>query len=291
MQIGMTLPTMVPGLAREDVLAWCARIDAGPFATLAAGERIAFPNQECLVMLSAAAALTQRARIFATVFVLPMHDPVWLAKQCATLDVLCGGRLVVGVGAGAREEDYRSVGASFARRHARMAESVATMRRIWRGEPPVAGANPVGPQPARAGGPPLLVGALAPRAIARAAAWADGLAGFSLGPDTAEIARGFRAARDAWRAAGRPAAPRLVSSFWYALGPRAREQLDGYVERYLRIFGPAATNAAQRVAIADTPQAIRDALRGIEAEGGDEVILVPTSAALDQLDRLRDVIG
>jgi alkanesulfonate monooxygenase SsuD/methylene tetrahydromethanopterin reductase-like flavin-dependent oxidoreductase (luciferase family) len=137
----------------------------------------------------------------------------------------------------------------------------------------------------------VLVGALAPRAIARAASWADGLAGFSLGPDTAEIERGFRAARDAWRAAGRDTAPRLVSSFWYALGPNAREQLDVYVERYLRIFGPSAVAGAQHAAAATSPQAVRDALRGIEAAGGDEVILVPTNASLDQLDRLRDVLG
>src|SRR5262245_33792317 len=148
----MTLPTMVPGLGRDDVLAWCERIDAGSFATLAAGERITFPNQECLVMLSAAAALTRRVRIFATVFVLPMHDPVWLAKQVATLDGLSGGRCVLGVGAGAREEDYRSVGARFAGRHARMAEAVASMRRIWQGEPAFVGAQPVGPAPGQARG-------------------------------------------------------------------------------------------------------------------------------------------
>jgi alkanesulfonate monooxygenase SsuD/methylene tetrahydromethanopterin reductase-like flavin-dependent oxidoreductase (luciferase family) len=287
----MTLPTMVEGLAREDVLAWCERIDAGPFSTLAAGERIAFPNQECLVMLAAAAALTRRVRVFATIFVLPMHAPVWLAKQVATLDVLCGGRFVLGVGAGAREEDYRSVGAGFAKRHARMAEGVATLRRIWGGEPPFPGAHPVGPRPLQAGGPPVLVGALAPRAIARAAAWADGLAGFSLGPDTGEIERGFRAARDAWRAAGRSAPPRLVTSFWYALGPGAREQLDTYVERYLRIFGPAAVAGAQRAAVSASPQAVRDALRALASAGADEVILVPTSAGLDQLDRLRDLLG
>jgi alkanesulfonate monooxygenase SsuD/methylene tetrahydromethanopterin reductase-like flavin-dependent oxidoreductase (luciferase family) len=287
----MTLPTMVPGLAREDVLAWCERIDAGAFATVAAGERIAFPNQECLVMLSAAAALTRRARVFATVFVLPMHDPVWLAKQAATLDVLSGGRFVLGVGAGAREEDYRSVGASFARRHARMAESVAAMRRTWQGEPPFARAQPVGPRPVQPGGPPILVGALAPRAIARASGWADGLAGFSLGPDPNEIERAFRAAREAWREAGRERAPRLVTSFWYALGPGAREQLDAYVDRYLRIFGPAAVAGAQRAAVAASPRAVHDALRDIEAAGGDEVILVPTSADLDQLDRLQDVLG
>jgi alkanesulfonate monooxygenase SsuD/methylene tetrahydromethanopterin reductase-like flavin-dependent oxidoreductase (luciferase family) len=287
----MTLPTMVEGLSREDVLAWCERIDAGPFSTVAAGERIAFANQECLVMLSAAAALTRRVRVFATVFVLPMHDPVWLAKQVATLDVLSGGRFVLGVGAGAREEDYRSVGADFAKRQARMAAGVATLRRIWQAEPPYPGAHPVGPRPLQAGGPPVLVGALAPRAIARAASWADGLAGFSLGPDPGEIERAFRAARDAWRAAERSEPPRLVTSFWYALGPRAREQLDAYVARYLGIFGRAAVAGAQRAAVAASPETVRDALRAIESAGGDETILVPTSAGLDQLDRLRDALA
>jgi alkanesulfonate monooxygenase SsuD/methylene tetrahydromethanopterin reductase-like flavin-dependent oxidoreductase (luciferase family) len=242
-------------------------------------------------MLAAAAALTRRVRVFATVFVLPMHGPVWLAKQVATLDVLCGGRFVLGVGAGAREEDYRSVGAEFAGRQAKMAKAVATLRRIWRGEPAFPGAHPVGPRPLQTGGPPILVGALAPRAIARAASWADGLAGFSLGPDTSEIERGFRAARDAWRAAGRSAPPRLVTSFWYALGPCAREQLDAYVERYLRIFGTASVAGAQHAAAAASPEAVREALSRIREAGGDEVILVPTGAGLDQLDRLRDVLG
>ena len=133
-------------------------------------------------MLSAAAALTRRVRVFATVFVLPMHDPVWLAKQIATLDVLSGGRFVLGVGAGAREEDYRSVGRASRRQRGwrRASRRCGGSGRRSRRFP---GAHPVGPRPLQAGGPPVLVGALAPRAIARAASWADGLAGFSLGPD------------------------------------------------------------------------------------------------------------
>jgi hypothetical protein len=165
------------------------------------------------------------------------------------------------------------------------------MRAIWRGEPPGPGAQPVGPRPLQPGGPAILVGALAPRAIARAAAWADGLAGFGLGPDAGETERAFRAARDAWRAAGRERPPRLVTSFWYALGPNAREELDAYVERSLRIFGPAAVAGAQRAASAASPRALHDALRDAEAAGADEVVLVPTSAGLDQLDRLREVVG
>jgi hypothetical protein len=82
-----------------------------------------------------------------------------------------------------------------------------------------------------------------------------------------------------------------VTSFWYALGPGAREQLDAYVARCLGCFGPAVVAGAQRAAAAASPQAVRGALRAIEAAGADEVILVPTSAGLDQLDRLEQAIG
>ncbi len=58
MEIGMNLPVMVPGLDRELILEWSRRIDAGPYASLAAGERITFPNPEIMVTLSAAAAVT-----------------------------------------------------------------------------------------------------------------------------------------------------------------------------------------------------------------------------------------
>jgi hypothetical protein len=54
MQIGMNVPVMVPGLDRGTVLEWCRRIDAGPYSTIAAGERITFPNPEVMVTLSCA---------------------------------------------------------------------------------------------------------------------------------------------------------------------------------------------------------------------------------------------
>ena len=62
MKIGMNLPVMVGGLGRDAMLAWSRRIDDGPFSSLAAGERITFPNPEVMVTLSAAAAVTERER-------------------------------------------------------------------------------------------------------------------------------------------------------------------------------------------------------------------------------------
>ena len=77
--------------------------------------------------------MTDRVRIEATVSITPMHSAVSVAKQAATIDVLSGGRFVLGVGVGGRDEDYRALDASFARRHARLDEQVATIRRVWAG--------------------------------------------------------------------------------------------------------------------------------------------------------------
>jgi alkanesulfonate monooxygenase SsuD/methylene tetrahydromethanopterin reductase-like flavin-dependent oxidoreductase (luciferase family) len=289
-RIGMTLPTMVGGLSREDVLAWSRRVDEGPFATLAVGERISFPNLEIGATLAAAAALTERVRIAATVFVLPLHPAVGLAKLAASLDVLSGGRLVLGVGVGGREEDYRVLGVPFERRHARMDEQVALLRRIWAGEPPLPGAAPVGPAPLQPGGPPLWVGAASEPALRRAARWADGVAGFSLGPDPAELERTFRLAERAFVEAGRPR-PRLVTSFWYALGADGPERLAAYAARYLRVFGPGPASALSHRCRAAGQRALRDALAAARDAGADEVILVPTSADGAELERTVDAIG
>jgi len=160
MEIGMNLPVMAPGLDRDTFLAWCERIDAGFFASLAAGERISFYNPDMTAALAAASVLTKRVKIVSGVFVPMLHHPVMLAKQLATIDVLSGGRLVAGLGVGGREQDYQSVGAPLGKRLTRLAESVKTMRSVWRGEPVVEGALPVGPAPVQEGGPKLLAGSL-----------------------------------------------------------------------------------------------------------------------------------
>jgi alkanesulfonate monooxygenase SsuD/methylene tetrahydromethanopterin reductase-like flavin-dependent oxidoreductase (luciferase family) len=289
-ELGMTLPTMVGGLTRDDLLGWSRRIDAGPFSTLAAGERVSFPNPEILVALAGAAAATERVRIAATVFVLPMHATAWLAKQTATLDVLSGGRLVVGVGVGGREEDYRAVGAAFARRHARMDAQVEALRRLWAGEAPFPGSAPVGPAPLQPGGPPLWIGAASEPALRRGARWAAGVAGFSLGPDPGEVAAGFRLAERLWREAGRPA-PRRVTSFWYALGPDAEERLRAYAVRYLAVFGERPAHALAARCGAAGLAAVRERLAALRDAGADEVLLVPTSKGLDELERTLDLVG
>ncbi|MBX3026394.1 LLM class flavin-dependent oxidoreductase [bacterium] len=294
MRIGMNLPVMVPGLDRRTVLEWCRRIDAGPFSTLAAGERITFPNPEIMVTLSVAAAATERVKLAFTVVVLPLHhSAVLLAKQVATLDVLSGGRVVLGVGVGARAEDYRAADQPFdARRLRRMERQVALMKRVWAGENVVEGAlRPVEPLPLQPGGPELLAGSLTADSIRRAAAWADGIAGFSFGPSLDEVAFAWDTARAAWSERGRPRPPRLVVSCWFALGRDPRRQLDTYLERYLNFMGADAARHLAPTVRTDSPAALRRVIADLAALGTDELLLVPTTADPDELDRVRDVIG
>ena len=293
MKIGMNLPVMVPGLDRDTILEWARRIDAGPYNSLAAGERITFPNPEIMVTMSAAAAVTERVRLAFTVIVLPLHSPLLMAKQIATLDVLSGGRVTLGLGVGGREEDYRALGAPFDRKRLRRMEaSIALMRRAWAGENVVAGAlRPVEPLPVQPGCPELLAGALAADSVRRAARWADGICGFSFGPSAAEIAIAFETARGAWQEAGRPAPPRLVTSFWFALGARARQQLDAYLHRYLAFLGEGVAEALAPTVQTASAAALRDAARMLADMGADELILVPTTSDPDEVHRVADILG
>ena len=292
MKIGMNLPVMVPGLDRDAILEWSRRIDAGPFSHIAAGERIAFPNPEIMVTLSAAAAVSSRARIFSNVLVLPMHNAVLKAKQLATLDVISGGRLSVGVGAGARAEDFAAVGATFGKRRlTQTEEQVALMRRVWAGENVVEGAlRPVEPLPVQPGGPEILSGSLFPESVRRAARWADGICGFSFGPSTAEVEACFETARKAWQDEGREAPPRLVTGCWFALGTAAREQIDRYLRRYLRFMGPGVAENLAPTVTTTSAQALADVVRQLTDCGAGELSLVPTTADPDEIDRVADAI-
>ncbi len=291
MDIGLTLPSFVRGTDRATIVEWCRRIDDGPFSSLSVGERIAYWSHDLVTTLAFAAATTERVRLVSTVVVLPSHEPVRLAKQAATIDVLSGGRLTLGVGVGGREQDYLAVGAPFSRRFARLDEQVATMRAVWAGDVAVEGVPPIGPEPLQPGGPPLWTAAMGPKSLARSARWADGLAGFDLAPDPAGVDRQFRAVEAAWRDAGRTTAPALTTSTWFALGAGAEDRLFSYAFEYLSIFGDDVAQAMAGLTRLKDPGAIRDAVAALADVGCDEFVLVPTTADVSEIDRLLEALG
>ena len=291
MHIAMTLPTMLPH-GRREVLDWCREVDAGPWSSLAIPERTTYTSHDCIVQLAAAAALTQRVDLWTTIIILPAHDAVDIAKKVASVDVLCDGRLTVGVGVGGREHDFRAIGAPFARRWQRMDEQVATMRRIWRGEAPFDGADPVGPPPVQPGGPRLIAGSMGPKSIARAARWADGVDGaWTLDGDRAQVRVAFDTIEAAWNAAGRDRAPHLSTSLWYAIGEDAETRLRAYAYDYLKIFGEDAGRYGAQAVACYTEDALRRAVDNIREAGADELFLVPTTVDPGELDRTRAALA
>ena len=290
----MTMPVMEPDLDAGVLENWARAIDEGPFSSLCWGERIAFQNPDNLTLLGALAAWTSRVRLLTTVIVPQLHDPVMLAKGLATGDMLCGGRLTVGVGVGGRHEDYHAVGADPATQTMRaMAERVAVMKRVWAGEKITESVLPVGPSPVQAGGPPLFVGSMGPKTVRSAAAWADGLAGTTLDLDVAKQNELFDVARAAWAAAGK-AKPHLVTSFWFAFGPpeQGRAQLHRHLRRYMNWIPAEYVDAmAPMTGWAGSEDELLAVVRKFEAIGTDEVQLIPTSSDLDQLRRAADVAG
>src|SRR4051812_493187 len=145
MNVGLGLPISDPPV----LLDWARRANAGPFSTLALLDRLVYDNPEPLVTLAALAGATDRIRVQTEVLLAPLREPALMAKQVATLDRLSGGRLTLGIGLGARRDDYKAARVEPRGRGARLDEIMRDMRRIWSGEPYGEEIGPIGPAPAR----------------------------------------------------------------------------------------------------------------------------------------------
>ncbi len=291
MKVSLCLPYMEREYDRTTTLEWCRLADEGPFASLSCGERITSYTQDMRILLGAAAALTERVRIIPSLYVLPMHSPVRVAKELATLDVLSDGRVTVTVGVGGREHDYRAIGSPFTKRLQRLDDGVAEMRRIWAGEPPFEGADPVGPEPVQTGGPPIWAGAMNPKAMKRASAWADGVYGFTMDGGVATVREQSQRARDAWRERGRTDRPYVATGFWFCLSSDAETRLRTYAYDYLKIIDEGIARAVAESMKCFTPEAVAESLDAIEAEGCDECFLVPTTLETSEIDRAAALIA
>jgi probable F420-dependent oxidoreductase len=135
---------------------------------------------EAWTLLAGLAAATRRVAVGPLVACTAFHQPAMLAKQAATVDEISGGRLIVGLGAGWNETEFRAVGAPFDHRIARFEEAFTIIRTLLRdgaidfdGTFYQARDCELLPRPARAGGPPLLIGSIGERMLRIAAPHVD----------------------------------------------------------------------------------------------------------------------
>jgi probable F420-dependent oxidoreductase len=236
-KVGIHLPQWGPAATRDGVLASARAAEACGLDSIWVADHVVVPLRyesvypygrggapfapddgflEALVELAAVAGATERIALGTSVLVAPMREPLLLAKQVATLDVLAGGRALFGVGVGWWAEEFAALGAPFAGRGRRLDEQLRVLRRLWRdgvaawdGELFSFDEIACEPRPVQAGGPPIWIGGTGPRAWRRAATLADGWHG--IGFDLDDIAAGSEAVAAFARDAGRDPAEISIS--------------------------------------------------------------------------------
>jgi alkanesulfonate monooxygenase SsuD/methylene tetrahydromethanopterin reductase-like flavin-dependent oxidoreductase (luciferase family) len=250
-------------------------------------DRLVYPNWDPLLALAAAAAVTEEIRLATTILIAPLRNTAWLAKAAATLDQLSGGRLVLGLAVGAREDDFEAAGLSMRARGQHFERQVEELKRLWRGEK-VGFAGGIGPSPVQEDGPPLLIGGTVPAAFERAAR--DG-AGWIMGGGAPEqFAEATRPVIAAWEEAGRPGRPRLASLTYFALGPSGDHDAQTYLNDYYGFLGPEVAGAIASSA-ATTPDAVWQRMDAYQQAGCDEVVAIPCSTDPEQVDLLAEACG
>ena len=288
MDIGVTVPQRA--YERDEILTWAANVEAGPFASITTGERIAFETHDSFIAHAVMAGATERVRLVTGVNVLPIHQEVLFAKQAASLDKLSGGRFVLGMGIGPRPQDFAVTETPWEGRAKRFEEKLAVMRRVWAGEPPYPDTEPVGP-PIPPGRPEVHIGGFSDNALRRAGRLADGLRSFDFHPDPTIHLQRKAIALEGREQAGRTDPLRIVASTYFAVGPGARETYEAGMRTYYSYDDETSEWALSPDALC-TPEAIVDAIQRFEDAGIDEMVFVASfHEGPDVVKRLADVVG
>ncbi len=288
MRIAIGLPSRIASASGELMLEWIARAERGPFSSVVVTERVASQALEPLSVLAMAAGATRRIRLMTSVVVGPTRETTLLARQAATIDVLSGGRLTLGIGIGVRENDYLATGFDFHRRGRRAEEQLPLLRRLWSGEALSSAVGAIGPQPCRTNGPELLIGGYVSAIVQRIARWGDGYMAPG-GGEPESLLRTWRQIEQAWNDAGREGKPRWVGASYYALGPNAVDHATRYINQN---YGYNADLAARRLrTLPASRAAVEEAIKRQAGMGVDEFILRPCADDLDQMDRLAEIAG
>ncbi len=212
MRVGLHALGIGPGADPAVIAAVAREADIAGFSTLWAGEhvvmidrpdspypyapdgKIAIPTDEDwldpFVTLTFAAAVTTRIRVATGILLLPQHNPVLVAKQAASLDVVSGGRFVLGIGVGWSSEEFAALGIPFRGRAQRTREFVEVIRTLWREDVASFDGEFVQfeevrsyPKPISERRVPVVLGGNSDAALGRVAAYADGWYGFNLARD------------------------------------------------------------------------------------------------------------
>jgi probable F420-dependent oxidoreductase len=255
------------------------KVEAAGFESLWAGEHVALPDPQVppspmapqdpaldpLLALAWAAASTSTLRLATGIVILPQRNPVVLAKEIASLDVLSAGRFTLGVGVGYLEPEFRAIGADFEHRGAVTDEFLDAMEHLWYDEHPefhgdFADFGGIDAYPRPVQRPiPIVIGGHTPRAYRRAVARGHGWYGFALTPEAAAGSiEGLQAA------ASQTARPAALGPLELTVTPRGRltkEKAAAFAELGVHRLVPFPP--LTREGIAATIEATLEAVEGL----------------------------
>ena len=248
-----------------------------------------------VVVLTYAAAITTTIRLGVSVVVLPVHNPVHVAHQWASLDYVSNGRAILGVGLG-RDHHYEQFQMPREARVRRFREGVELIKALWT-EPTVKyqgrifqlEAGTMAPKPVQKPRPPIWMGVGHPDAVRRAASIADGWMG-SGGSSNAAFTRSVPILREALEKAGRDPATFPISKRVFLSVHEHPETARAELHRWFTVVyrNPEGTDAS---GIHGTPDQVRERLEELVAAGANHLLLNPVARHAEQLEMLASVVG
>jgi probable F420-dependent oxidoreductase len=247
-----------------------------------------------MVILTYAAAVTTAIRLGVSVVVLPVHSPIHVAHQLATLDYVSNGRAILGVGLG-RDAHYTEFQVPRERRVRRFREGVELIKALWteskvnyQGEIFQLEGGTMAPKPVQKPHPPIWLGGAHPDALRRAAAIADGWMG-SGGSSTASFSRSVPILRAALEKAGRDPATFPISKRVFLSVHERPDMARAEVHRWFTevYHNPDGTDAS---GVHGTPEQVRDRLEELVAMGANHLLLNPVCRHTEQLEALAAMV-
>ena len=278
----------------EETIQECELAEASGFDSVWVGEHHNSPTlyPTPLIGLAAIAARTRRLRLGTAVLLLPLYHPVAVAEEGAMVDMISGGRLILGVGAGYAPHEFAAFGLPVKERGSRLEEGVTLLHRLWteekvshQGHHYTVSEVTVGPRPIQRPRPPIWFAAWAEPAIRRAARLGDAWLG---GPSARleELAACVRLFREARQAAGRD--PRggevaLVRFVFVADSP----------ERARAVAGPSIIDFFERTYFRWPHPVVRRPPGALAIEGlaEDRIILGDPASCIRQIRRFQETLG
>lgn len=279
------------GFDLEGLAERAARAEALGLHRLAVSDHLVYhvPTFDPVVCLSVMAAATSRVRLASQVLVLPLRHPVQVAQSFASLDVLSGGRIELGVGVGGEwPGEYAAVGIDPRTRGRRADESLQVVRALWDGEAvSFAGEHfrlegtRLGLRPVQGGHPPIVVGGRSEAALERAARLGDRWDGIFFDPVT--YARRAALLRELAAGAGREVGTGLV--LWGCVGPpraEARRRIADTLERFYQLPFERFARSALWGDLDDCRARIEE----LAAAGATDISVIPVGDPDEELEAL-----